>query len=287
MIAFFIFLMIGAVAGFLAGLLGIGGGLVVVPSLLVAFRFLGITNHMPMQLAVGTSLAVMVISTFSAALSHYKRKSIDVLSALVLGIGNIGGAWCGGYLTGIFPSQWLQIGFGSFQCVVAMWFAFSRTLHTPSHQKSRWPLVCLGLIVGLISTLLGIGGGLIQVPLLIYFGLPLRKAIGTASCLSFVIALTGSLTLAFPTHEPIIFPHSLGFIYLPAFFAIGSTSFLTAPLGAKLVHSASPNKLRKVVGLFLFAVGLGMILSAALNKVEPDQKAKKKDSMVCAARFRR
>lgn len=257
-----IFLIIGVVAGFLAGLLGIGGGLVVVPSLLFAFRFLGITHQMPMQLAVGTSLAVMVVSTFSAAVSHYKRASVDFRSALFLGIGNIGGAVAGGYLTGMFPSQWLQVGFGCFQCLVALWFVFSRTLHKPHHEKPRWPLLCLGLVIGLMSTLLGIGGGLLQVPLLIYFGLPLRKAIGTASCLSFVIALTGSFTLAFPAQEPTIFPNSLGFIYLPAFFAIGSASLLAAPLGAKLVHCVSPDKLRKAFGFFLFTVGLSIIISS-------------------------
>ncbi|MEM7174633.1 MAG: sulfite exporter TauE/SafE family protein [Chlamydiota bacterium] len=258
-----IFLAIGLGSGFLAGLLGIGGGIVVVPSLLLYFQLLQSPLQVQMQLAVGTSLAAMVLTTASAGISHYRKKAVDFSFAAFLGIGNIGGAICGAYLTGTFPSRWLQIVFGIFECLIGIRFFFPQK-QRPDHRKAppRWTLIGVGFIVATLATILGIGGGLVQVPVLAYFGLSIKRAIGTASVLSFFIALTGSLSLVFLGIQDQPIPNTAGFVYLPAFIGIGLASILAAPWGVKLVHHCPTGIMRKIFALILLIIGLIVIAKA-------------------------
>ena len=261
-----LFLVVGIVSGFLAGLLGIGGGIIVVPSLLFCFELVQFPSGIQMQLAVGTSLAAMVLTALSAGFSHYRKKAVDFSFAAFLGIGNISGAICGAYLTGAFPSQWLQIVFGAFECLIGIRFFFPQK-QRPKHHKAppKWilsGLIGIGFIVATLATILGIGGGLVQVPVLAYFGLSMKRAIGTASVLTFLTALTGSLSLVFLGIKDTFIPNSVGFVYLPAFIAVGIASTLAAPWGVKLVHRCPTKVIRKIFAFILLIVGMIVIIKA-------------------------
>ncbi len=256
------FLIVGALAGVMSGLLGIGGGIVVIPCLLLIFNIIhDVPPDYTMHLAIGTSLASMVFTTFSAARSHYKKRGIQFSILKSMGIGCALGALLGAYLATVLSSAFLALFFGSFECLIGLFFLFpERKEKHPTPLPHYTLLMTIGLIISTLSVLLGIGGGLMNVPVLTHFKVPMRRAIGTSSALSFLVALVGGIAFLSMGVTTVKAPESMGFIYLPAFIAISISAFITAPLGVYLAHRLSPSILRRSFGVVLVSAGLSILL---------------------------
>jgi uncharacterized protein len=260
-----IYVIAGLLAGLLGGLLGIGGGLITVPSLLLAFHLLDYSSPYLMQTAVGTSLAAMVFTSAVSAYSHYLKQGIDwkILRQFIPGtaLGAILGALIASYL----PSRILEIIFGISVILVGCYLLFSPTLpeETTQTPPPSHPFIFsfLGVIIGAISTILGIGGGLITVPILTFYGASMRYAIASSALLGFLIAFIGAFSFLSTGLNQVALDYSLGFLYLPAFIVIGLTSCLAALLGAKLTYILPTYILRRIFGVFLILVGSWMIES--------------------------
>jgi hypothetical protein len=254
----------GAIAGLLAGLLGIGGGLVIVPALAFLFAAQGFGVANLMQFAVGTSLATIVATSVSSLLAHQRRGSVHWLAVRTLlpGIllGGLGGAW----LARQFSSPGLALFFGVFEILVALQLLFGAR---PPPQRRLPGAVLQGLagaVIGAVSALLGIGGGTLTVPWLLWHRVDIRMAVGTAATIGLPIALAGALGFAFGGAPPGDRPgYSTGFIYWPAVLGIVLGSVPLAPAGARLAHYLPRPLLRRGFAGLLALIGLKMILAAA------------------------
>jgi len=259
-IEIFAFIATGLAAGILAGLLGIGGGVVTIPCLILTFHFLKVPHHLIMHLAIGTSLAAMIFNTFSSSYSHYRKNGVifSIVSPMALGV--LVGSFIGAMLAKVLPGNLLQIIFGVFECLVGLKFLLPEK---PLKQTRKMPkffgLTVISLVVSSISTMLGIGGGLLNVPVLTHYHVPLKKAIGTSSALSFLISLIGAIYFLVLNAGSTDFPGTVGFIFIPAFIVISIVALLSAPWGVKLAHVLPTDILRRVFGVVLVLAGIAMI----------------------------
>lgn len=251
----------GVVAGIIAGLLGVGGGIVIVPVLYYMFSGLGIDQDVLMHLAVGTSLATILATGTSSARAHWKRGSVDVdllkswWWAIALGV--IGGATLAGNLSG----GALTLIFGVVALVVSANMLLRKEGSAIAEKLPGSPFKeLMGLLIGGISVMMGIGGGTLGVPTLTLFSYPIRKAVGTAAAIGLIIAVPGTLMSIYfgwvAEGRP---PFSLGYVNLIGFFLIIPASTYAAPLGAKIAHTIDPSKLKLIFALFLGFTGLRMI----------------------------
>ncbi|MEP4032785.1 sulfite exporter TauE/SafE family protein [Roseibium polysiphoniae] len=251
----------GVVAGIIAGLLGVGGGIVIVPVLYYMFSGLGIDQDVLMHLAVGTSLATILATGTSSARAHWKRGSVDVdllkswWWAIALGV--IGGATLAGNLSG----GALTLIFGVVALVVSANMLLRKEGSAIAEKLPGSPFKeLMGLLIGGISVMMGIGGGTLGVPTLTLFSYPIRKAVGTAAAIGLIIAVPGTLmSIYFGWEAEGRPPFSLGYVNLIGFFLIIPASTYAAPLGAKIAHTIDPSKLKLIFALFLGFTGLRMI----------------------------
>jgi len=252
---------VGVVAGLAAGLLGVGGGLIIVPALVVLFSYLGIDDHR-MQLAVGTSLATIVVTAITSVIAHQKQGAIQWPIFRRLSPGIVFGAVIGAYLASRIPSESLKVVFGVVEVVVALQILRQRK-PTPSRRLPGGVTLSLsGSVIGVISAVVGIGGGTLTVPYLVWCNIALQKAIATSAACGLPIALAGSLAyVLFGWQQGVTVAGASGFIYWPAFFGIAVTSMLAAPYGARLTHRLPTDQLNKVFALFLLLVGISMLIS--------------------------
>ncbi len=259
-LAIILYAILGSISGLLAGLLGISGGVVTVPCLFFIFRLLDFPLAFSMQVAIGTSLAAMVFNTFSSTLAHSKKKAIlwDLFKGMLPGI--ILGSLLGAYFGDLLSSLFLELLFGIFACLLGIQFLHPFFLLKASRQKTpnKAKLSLYGLTIAFISNILGIGGGVITVPTLLYHHIPERRAIGTSAATGFVITFFGALFYLYFGLGEVAAPHTIGFIYLPAFIVIGITSSISAVYGAFLTQKLSPPLLRRLFGVVLILVGLVM-----------------------------
>ncbi|WP_153770772.1 sulfite exporter TauE/SafE family protein [Labrenzia sp. CE80] len=251
----------GVVAGIIAGLLGVGGGIVIVPVLYYMFSGLGIDQDVLMHLAVGTSLATILATGTSSARAHWKRGSVDIdllkswWWAIALGV--IGGATLAGNLSG----GALTLIFGVVALVVSANMLLRKEGSAIAEKLPGSPFKeLMGLLIGGISVMMGIGGGTLGVPTLTLFSYPIRKAVGTAAAIGLIIAVPGTLmSIYFGWEAEGRPPFSLGYVNLIGFFLIIPASTYAAPLGAKIAHTIDPSKLKLIFALFLGFTGLRMI----------------------------
>jgi hypothetical protein len=257
-----VYLLVGAIAGLLAGLLGVGGGLVIVPALAWLFARQGFPADYLMQLAVGSSLATILFTSLASVRAHHARGSVrwDLWRAMLPGI--LLGALAGALLARGIRSEHLRLFFGLFECLVALQLLFGLRAQVRDVGPDRRWLLPAGGVIGLISALLGIGGGTLSVPYLRWQGIDMRQAVGTAAASGLPIALAGAagFWLAGLGIEPLP-TWSSGFLYWPAIGGIVLTSVLTAPLGAALAHRLPRARLQRLFGLVLLAIGLRMLVS--------------------------
>ncbi|MCX2723930.1 sulfite exporter TauE/SafE family protein [Roseibium salinum] len=251
----------GLVAGIIAGLLGVGGGIVIVPVLYYMFIALKIDPSVLMHVAVGTSLATILATGTSSARAHYLRGSVDMDLLKrwwwAIAIGVVAGAILAGNISG----GALTLVFGFVALAVSLNMMFRKNVPAVAEALPGTPLKeILGFLIGGISVMMGIGGGTLGVPTLTLFNYPIRKAVGTAAAIGLIIAVPGTLlSIYFGWDVEGRPPFSLGYVNLVGFFLIIPASILSAPLGAKIAHAIDPSKLKLVFALFLGFTGLRMI----------------------------
>ncbi len=254
-----IFLAIGALAGFAAGLFGVGGGTIIVPLLFIVFTQMDYSPDVIMHLALGTSLATIVVTSISSLMAHHKNGAViwPVFKnlALPMAIGCFFGAGLAGWLSGIQ----LQLIVGVF----LIWVAYTMFVGAKKVQDSTKILpssakqIMAGSVIGGASAIFGIGGGSLTVPYLTRHGVVMQKAVGTSAACGLPIAITGALGfMIFGMNQQVNIPNTIGFVHIYAFFGISVMSFFTAKLGAKVAHALSPQILKKCFAVLLVIIGI-------------------------------
>ena len=253
-----IFLAIGALAGFAAGLFGVGGGLVIVPILYVVFTQMGYDPAVVMHLALGTSLATIIVTSISSLMAHNKNGAVlwPVFKNLAPGL--VVGSFLGAGIAGLLSREHLQLVIGVFVIWVAysMFMGAKKVVDENKALPSTAAQVAAGTGIGVASAIFGIGGGSLTVPYLNHSGVVMQKAVGTSAACGLPIAIAGALGfMFFGMKEQINVPNTIGFIHIYAFFGISLMSFFTAKIGAKAAHILSPSMLKKCFAVMLFVVG--------------------------------
>lgn len=258
-----IYLLTGAFVGFFAGLLGIGGGLIIVPVLITVFTAQDFPADRIIHMALGTTMATIIFTSIASLRTHHQHGAVDwpIVKNVTPGIflGTLGGATLAGSMTG----QLLSIIF-----VIFIFYAATQILlqfrPSPMFQlPGRIGLLLAGAVIGALSSLVAIGGGLLSVPFLTLCKIKLQRAIGTAAAIGFPIALAGTIGyVANGLMQSETLPNdSLGYIYLPALIWLVSASMLTAPIGARLTHSTKTAILRTIFVVLLYGLGIKMLIS--------------------------
>ncbi len=257
-----IYLMTGAIAGVLAGLLGVGGGIIIVPALLWSFNHLNIATDHTMQIAVGTSLATIVITSLSSIVAHQKHGAILWKVVRYLTPGILVGAVIGAMIADYLPTHALQIVFAVFVLLVALQMILGGTTSPQRKLPGRLGIKATGGIIGSLSAIVGIGGGSLTVPFLVHCNIKMHHAVATSSACGFPIAIAGSIGFAIAgLNESGLPAWSSGYIYWPAFFGIAIASALFAPLGARLAHSLPVTILKHLFGVLLLLMGIKILAS--------------------------
>lgn len=252
--------LIGILAGFIGGLMGVGGGIVVVPALLFIFYLLDYPAAHAMQVAVGTSLAAMVFTAASSAYAHFKKKGIYWNLAAILAPGIIVGAILGSLIADALSSEVLTICFGVFLILVGLQFFISKQIKESEHKNPHLVTIgVMGFIIGALSSIFGIGGGIITVPFLTAFHTPMKNAISTSAFTGFLIAFFGAISFLYLGLKHKTFSGNLGYINIPAFICISMTSIFSAPLGAKVAYALPTEILKRIFGFVLILIGVDLI----------------------------
>jgi uncharacterized membrane protein YfcA len=259
--------LIGVVAGFLGGLLGIAGGLITVPALLFFFNYLHFPPESTMHLALGTSLASMVITAYASTRAHQARGAVlwEVLGKMTPGL--VIGSILGPFIARQLTSDLLQYIFAIFILLLGIYLL----LHEPkaSNNNTHLPpgpiFSLIALFIGGLSSILGLGGGLLTVPALIAFRVNVKKAVGTAAASGLVVSLIAAISYVYFGMGKEVTKLSFGYIYLPAFVMLSVATFITAPFGAGLAHFLPALMLRRIFGSVLIATAILMALMALMN----------------------
>ncbi|WP_371036322.1 MULTISPECIES: sulfite exporter TauE/SafE family protein [unclassified Rhodosalinus] len=254
-------LVIGAVAGVLAGLLGVGGGIVLVPAFFYAFQTLGYGGPQLMQMCLATSLATIVVTSARSVLSHNRKGAVEweILKTWAPGIAV--GAVLGVMLAAVLRSTVLQGVFGGLGLVIGLYLGLGRAEWRLGPEMPRgWRRAALSPLVGFLSVLMGIGGGSFGVPLMSLYGVPIHRAVATAAGFGILIAVPGVAGFLLfeiaPENRP---PFTVGAVNLPAFAVVIAMTLLTAPLGVRLAHAMNPRPLKRVFAVFLLLVAGNML----------------------------
>lgn len=265
MLTFLLYLVLGVFSGVLAGLFGIGGGLIVVPVLVYSFTAQGLDPNVLTHMAVGTSLATIVFTSINSIAGHQKRGAINWYVVRWMTVGLLFGSVLGGKMAAWLPGADLQVIIGVFAiCMSVQLFFGLGTKHAADAlftlPTKLW-LSISGAVVGCASSIFGIGGGSLTVPLLSWKRMPMKNAVGTSAACGMPIAIFGALSfLYFGWSAPDRPAHSVGYIYLPALIGIAATSMFSAGLGVKLAHKLSPVLLKRLFAVLLLCVGLNFVL---------------------------
>lgn len=252
-----IFLLAGLFAGFLAGLLGIGGGLVVVPVIFLVLMQDPAHAEYAMHVALGSSLAFIVINSGAAAWVHYRMGGLRWQEFYWLAPGLVLGSLLGAQLADGLSTAILQRWFGGFLIAMAIYLFLQRRPPMPKTGRP-WASVIAGLPIGTIASLAGVGGGVMVVPWLLARGHRAAVAVATSSACTVVVALVGALGyVLFASRQPL--PWSTGYIYWPAVLAFAATAVLMAPLGARAAHRINQKKLRRGFALLVLVVGIRLL----------------------------
>ncbi len=255
---YLVYLVIGAVAGLVAGVFGLGGGAVVVPVLIFTFQWQGMAPEVLTHMAIGTSLATIVVTAMSAIRTHQRRSAIRWRLVAQLAPGVLVGTMLGGLAAARLKGELLQFGFGAFLLLVAFQMAFGVRVQAREGQPpGRAQQAGAGAAIGFASGIFGIGGGSLTVPYLSWCREPMVIAVATSSALGLPIALSGAATYVFGGHGDLALPEwSWGFVYLPALLGIVATSTPFARLGARLAHRLSERILRRSFALVSLLIGV-------------------------------
>ena len=255
-----VYLAIGVTVGFLAGLFGVGGGMVMVPMLVFVFTAKGFPAEHMMHLSLATSMATIVFTSLSSVRAHHRHGAVDWVVARAMAPGIVAGALVATQIAGFVPTRPLAIAFTGFMFYAAARM-FIEAVPKPSRQlPGAAGLFGAGAGIGALSSVLAAGGAFLSIPYLARRNVPLKRAIGTAAANGFPIAVAGTAGYVLNGLRVDGLPEgSLGFVYLPALAIIVLASIPTAPLGAWLAHRLPVRRLRIVFALMLFAIALRML----------------------------
>ena len=248
-----------AVAGFMAGLLGVGGGIIMVPALYYAFTVLDFDIVTRMHLSVGTSLAIIIPTSIISTRTHMEYNSVDFKMVKSFGIFILLGVITGTFLAVNLKTPTLVLFFSIFAFIVGLFFIFIREKIMENPKKiSNFVKNISGIIIGFISVPLGIGGGSLMVPFMRTFGYDIRKSIGTAAAVGFLIALSGTITMIIGGNiiDNVNTPFSLGYINILGFIVFVPVTMIMARIGAKAVYKINKSLLSKIFGTFLIIVSI-------------------------------
>ncbi len=257
--SFFILLMLLTAfpVGFFAGLFGIGGGLITVPFLFFIFETLNIDKTYIMHLAVGTSFSIIIPTSIVSVLTHRKHNSVDDNIVKTYGLFVIFGVLAGSVFAALMQTKSLVLFFSLVVYFLGTYLLLN--IHQPIEAKKKFkilPRVIFGFISGFVSAPMGIGGAVMNVPVLKYFGYPIKKAIGSAAAIGFIIAIFGATGfLISGSFLDANLPLSIGFINIPAFLIFIPITTLMARIGANVAHKIDKSKLQALFGVFLYVVG--------------------------------
>lgn len=264
-----LFAVLGLTAGVLSGLFGIGGGMVIVPGLFYLFRVLDIPHDLLMHMAAGSSMCIMIFTSASSIWSHHKREDVKwqiflrILPAIALGV------FVGKAFSYRLHTDFLECIFGLFLLFVSLkilfnWLPKSESPGQPNNRITG----LVGITLGMKSGVLGIGGGAISVPFLLYSGLPMSQASGTSASFTLPIALVGTLSCLTLRTELAQIPLATGTIYWPAIALVAPFTILGAPVGTYLCHQIPSSYLKRWFALFLLLLGLRLLFEAAQNFIQ-------------------
>lgn len=251
----------GSLAGVLAGLLGIGGGIIIVPVLALVFESQGVPADVLMHVAIGTSLATIVATSISSIRAHHKRAAIhlDVFRSIAPGI--VVGGFLGAVLADMIHGEQLRLIFSIFMLLVATQMIIARMPDPHRRLPGKTGLSIAGAIIGTISSLMGVGGGSMSVPYLTWCNVQVRNAVATSAAIGLPIAIAGTTGFIVSGWQVADRPDwSVGYVNLPAFMGIVVASTLFAPVGASLAHRIPPKLLKRIFGGFLCVLGIRMLL---------------------------
>ncbi|MDB3966693.1 sulfite exporter TauE/SafE family protein [Porticoccaceae bacterium] len=255
-----LYLCLGAIAGLLGGLFGIGGGVIIVPILIIAFDWQGVPQDVAAHMAVATSLATIVLTSIPSIYTHAQKGSVrwDLVAWISPGIilGTLGGGVFALSLSGVG----LQLMLGAFFILVALQMLFYGPQAGVRGEPGKPLILIAGSGIGSISALFGIGGGSLTIPFLSYFGIPMHHVVGTAAASGLPIALSATLFYGSASSQSGNLPEaSLGYIFIPAWLGIVVASVPSARLGALLAHRLDGRRLRQLFSCLLVAIGVRFI----------------------------
>tara|TARA_Y100000590_G_C15593878_1_gene967203 strand:- start:474 stop:1307 length:834 start_codon:yes stop_codon:yes gene_type:complete len=247
--------------GFMAGLFGIGGGLITVPVLFYIFNYIGLDQTFIMHLAVGTSFAIIIPTSISSVITHMKYKAVDFDVVKTFGIFVIAGVIVGTIFAASLKTAGLILFFSIMTMVFSLFFLISKEKPNPVKRKINLFIKILsGFTSGFLSAPMGIGGGIINTPILKMFGYPINVAIGCSAAFGFLISIIGAFGFIISgKYLNIEAPLSLGFVNIPAFFIFVPITTFMAKVGAMTVHKVNKQIIGKLFGIFLMLVSLRLI----------------------------
>jgi uncharacterized membrane protein YfcA len=256
------YLGVGAVVGFFAGLLGIGGGIIIVSTLALMFTAQGYPAPFVMHMAIGTSLAAIIGGSFASFRAHHRHGAVDWQLVRTMSPGLLGGVLVGSLLARFVPGAFLKFFFLSFMVVLTLQMALGAKPRATRELPGRAGLVAMAAFIGLVSSMFGGGAAAFGVPFLTWCNVTTHRAIGTCAAMGFPLALAGTVGyVASGWTVPDLPPWSVGFVYVPAFVGISITSMIVAPWGARLAHRLKGKTLRRIFALFLLAMGVKVAIS--------------------------
>ncbi|MES2819068.1 MAG: sulfite exporter TauE/SafE family protein [Pseudomonadota bacterium] len=258
---FLLYLLLGACAGVLAGLFGVGGGLIIVPVLVFSFGAQGFEPAILTHLAVGTSLATIIFTSINAVLEHQRKGAVLWAVFAWMTVGILLGAAAGALTAAAIKGPLLQKIIGVFALCIALQMALELKPKPGREVPGKFGLAVAGSFIGWASAIFGIGGGSLSVPFLTWRSVPMQKAVATSSACGLPIALASALGFMFTGwNAPQLPAWSLGYIYLPAMVGIALTSMFFARFGARLAHKLSPRLLKRLFALLLLVVGVNFLI---------------------------
>ena len=250
------------IVGFMAGLFGIGGGLIMVPILFYLYSFVGIEQRFIMHLALGTSFSIIIPTSIISTMTHMKFKAVDFSIVKTFGIFVVIGVVFGTIFAISLKTSSLLLLFSIMTMIFAIYFLLEKEKINPMPRKINliYRVIC-GFLSGFVSAPMGIGGGVFNVPIFKIFGYSIPVAIGSSAAIGFLTALTGAIGFAISgSYLNINVPLSLGFVNIPTFLIFVPITVLMAKIGAKTVHKVNKSLLGKLFGVYLFIVACRLFL---------------------------
>ena len=260
-----VLLLMGSVGGFMAGLLGVGGGMILVPFITMIFSAKGFPAEVIVHMAVATSLGIILFTSLSSMRAHHKHGAVLWRVAALLTPGILLGSWCGPWIAKQMSASGQAALFAVFLTFSAtqMLLAKKREAHAEHGLPGNGAMFGAGIVIGLIAGLVGAGGGFLSIPFMTWRNVKVHNAVATSAALGFPIALAGTLSnIYYGWGTPGLPAYSLGFLYVPALLVIAAASVTMAPLGARTAHRLPVQSLKKIFAVMLYCLAAYMLHKA-------------------------